>query len=91
VAGTAGFAYVAPGYTHEEPLRRVAERFRTAMARRPGTGSTEPGIDLAEGALGLTAAGFGADGFGSTAATATSIRLSIELTQPGRPLTPLPR
>ena len=34
VAGTAGFAYVAPGYTHEEPLRRVARA--RAGRRRPG-------------------------------------------------------
>ncbi len=34
VAGTAGFAYVAPGYTHEEPLRRVARAVQDGG--RPG-------------------------------------------------------
>jgi len=51
VAGTAGFAYLAPGYTHEEPLRRVARAVQVGDG--PATwdvGSTEPGIDLAEGA-----------------------------------------
>jgi hypothetical protein len=51
VAGTAGFAYVAPGYTHEEPLRRVVRAVQDGDG--PTTwdvGSTEPGIDLAEGA-----------------------------------------
>jgi Peptidase family M28 len=51
VAATAGYAYVAPGYTHEEPLRRVARGVQDGDG--PATwdvGSTEPGIDLAEGA-----------------------------------------
>jgi Peptidase family M28 len=59
VAATAGFAYRAPGYTHEEPLRRVARAVQDGDG--PATwdvGSTEPGIDLAEGApSGWTAAG----------------------------------
>ncbi len=51
VAGTAGFAYLAPGYTHEEPLRRVARGVQDGDG--PATwdvASTEPGLDLAEGA-----------------------------------------
>ena len=51
VAITAGLAYVAPAYTHEQPLRRVAR----ARAGGDGpavwdVGSVEPGLDLGEGA-----------------------------------------
>jgi hypothetical protein len=51
VAGTAGAAYLAPAYTHEEPLRRHAR-----VMQEPGksavwdVASIEPGLDLGEGA-----------------------------------------
>jgi hypothetical protein len=51
VAITAGFAYVAPAYTHEQPLRRflrvVHEADRPTLWE---VASVEPGLDLAEGA-----------------------------------------
>jgi hypothetical protein len=51
VAATAKFAHMAPAYTNEEPLRRVAR----AVQEGDGpaiwdVGSVEPGVDLAEGA-----------------------------------------
>jgi hypothetical protein len=51
VAGTAGFAYVAPAYTTGEPLRRYARAVQDGEG--PATwdvASIEPGLDLAEGA-----------------------------------------
>jgi hypothetical protein len=51
VAATAGFAYVAPAYTTDAPLRRVARAVQDGDgAAIWDVGSTEPGIDLAEGA-----------------------------------------
>ncbi len=50
VAATAGYAYVAPGYTDEEPLRRAARAVQEGDG--PATwdvGSVEPGLDLGEG------------------------------------------
>jgi hypothetical protein len=51
VAATTGYAYVAPAYTDEEPLRRSAR----AVQEGDGpaiwdVGSVEPGLDLGEGA-----------------------------------------
>ncbi len=51
IAITAGLAYVAPAYTHEEPLRRSAR----AVQEGDGpaiwdVGSVEPGVDLGEAA-----------------------------------------
>jgi Peptidase family M28 len=51
VAVTAGFAYLAPAYTHEQPLRRYLRVVHEAD--RPTqweVASVEPGLDLAEGA-----------------------------------------
>jgi Peptidase family M28 len=51
VAVTAGSAYLAPAYTHEEPLRRFLRVVHEAD--RPTqweVASVEPGLDLAEGA-----------------------------------------
>jgi Peptidase family M28 len=51
VAVTAGSAYVAPAYTHEEPLRRFVRVVHEAD--RPTqweVASVEPGLDLADGA-----------------------------------------
>jgi hypothetical protein len=51
VAATAGFAYVAPGYTDEQPLRRSARAIQEGDGPAIwDVGSIEPGIDLAEGA-----------------------------------------
>jgi hypothetical protein len=51
VATTAGFAYVAPAYTHEEPLRRAARAVQEADGPAVwDVGSVEPGLDLGEGA-----------------------------------------
>ena len=65
MAITAGLAYVAPAYTHEEPLRRAAR----AVQEGDGpaiwdVGSVEPGVDLGEGAPpGWMPAAHGADGY----------------------------
>jgi hypothetical protein len=53
LAVTAGFAYKAPAYTADAPLRRSVRVLQTPDA--PGiweVGSTEPGLDLAPGAFG---------------------------------------
>ena len=51
IAVTAGLAYMAPAYTNEEPLRRVARAFQDGDgAALWEVGSVEPGLDLGEGA-----------------------------------------
>jgi hypothetical protein len=51
VAGTAGYAYVAPAYTPEEPLRRVARAVQEDEGQALwDVGSIEPGLDLTEAA-----------------------------------------
>ena len=51
IAVTAGLAYMAPAYTNEEPLRRVARAFQDGDgAALWEVGSVEPGIDLGDGA-----------------------------------------
>jgi hypothetical protein len=51
VAATAGFAYGAPGYTEEQPLRRSARAIQEGDGPAIwDVGSIEPGIDLAEDA-----------------------------------------
>jgi hypothetical protein len=51
VAATAGFAYVAPGYTDEQPLRRSARAIQEGDGPALwDVGSIEPGLDLGEGA-----------------------------------------
>ncbi len=51
VAVTAGSAYLAPAYTHEQPLRRFLRVVHEAdRATHWEVASVEPGLDLAEGA-----------------------------------------
>jgi Peptidase family M28 len=51
VAGTAGFAYVAPAYTPDHPLRRYARVVQDGDGQAVwDVASIEPGIDLGEGA-----------------------------------------
>ncbi len=48
---TAGLAYMAPAYTNEEPLRRVARAFQDGDGPALWEiGSVEPGLDLGDGA-----------------------------------------
>jgi hypothetical protein len=49
VAATAGFAYAAPAYTYQEPLRRHLRVFQDGDGPAVWqVGSVEPGLDLAE-------------------------------------------
>ncbi len=53
IAATAGYAYAAPAYTNEAPLRRYARAIQDGQG--PTTwevGSAEPGLDLGPGAPG---------------------------------------
>jgi hypothetical protein len=51
IAITAGLAYVAPAYTHEEPLRRSARAVQEGDGPAVwDVGSVEPGVDLGEAA-----------------------------------------
>jgi hypothetical protein len=52
VATAGGLAYSAPAYTHEQPLRRTVRAVQDLGDERAiwEVGSTEPGIDLGEGA-----------------------------------------
>jgi hypothetical protein len=51
IAITAGLAYAAPAYTHEEPLRRFARAVQEGDGPAVwDVGSVEPGVDLAEAA-----------------------------------------
>jgi len=61
VAVTAGLAYLAPAYTPDAPLRRVARAVQDGDGPAVWeVGSVEPGIDLADGApTNWTAAGDG--------------------------------
>jgi Peptidase family M28 len=53
VAVTAGFAYVAPAYTSDAPLRRYARVLQEGEGAAVwDVGSLEPGLDLGEGAPG---------------------------------------
>jgi hypothetical protein len=53
LAVTAGFAYRAPAYTADAPLRRVVRVLQIPDAQAIWeVGSTEPGLDLAPGAVG---------------------------------------
>jgi hypothetical protein len=53
VAVTAGSAYLAPAYTHDEPLRRYVRVLQEAGKRSVwDVGSVEPGLDLGDGAPG---------------------------------------
>jgi hypothetical protein len=51
IAITAGLAYAAPAYTHEEPLRRAARAVQEGDGPAVwDVGSVEPGVDLGEAA-----------------------------------------
>jgi Peptidase family M28 len=51
VAATAKYAHMAPAYTNEEPLRRVARAVQEGEGPAIwDVGSVEPGVDLGEGA-----------------------------------------
>jgi hypothetical protein len=51
IAITGGSAYMAPAYTHEEPLRRAARAVQEGDGPAVwDVGSVEPGIDLGDGA-----------------------------------------
>jgi hypothetical protein len=51
IAVSAGAAYLAPAYTHEEPLRRHVRVVQESGKRSVwDVGSIEPGLDLGEGA-----------------------------------------
>ena len=53
VSAAAGFAYVAPAYTFEQPLRRRVRAIQPAIGDAIWeVGGVEPGLDLGEGAPG---------------------------------------
>jgi hypothetical protein len=71
VAITAGFAYVAPAYTYEQPLRRQVRVFQEPEGPSVWeVASVEPGLDLADGAPG----GWTAAAPGSAPAVSVPVR-----------------
>ena len=84
IAITAGLAYAAPAYTHEEPLRRSARAVQEGDGPAVwDVGSVEPGVDLGEAAPpGLAAGIHRTDSHGAVSALSASVRLSHHRTQP---------